>query len=320
MAYQFIHYETYGLHSRGGGATARGVVLEAEREPAYSKHVAKPKSPKLLYGVNPSELLAELEQNAATARDRSGKRKLPKDAKILLAGVASMPLKTSDLMAAFSSYLKSGKTDKPPALKLYDQWKRLNLDFLREQYGEALRSVVLHYDEEYVHLHYYAANKPKNGTLNLDGLDFASDAERALGMDRKTRNKSGAERKAVRANALRGFQEAYFRGVAKALGWLRLGPQKTRLSRQQYLREKEFEKEREEARQKADSLLINIDSLTSSLATSRQMYNEAKNEISKELGELAQAVRSLRIASTPQKLQEAEQKVDKLTKRLKPRI
>jgi hypothetical protein len=139
-------------------------------------------------------------------------------------------------------------------------------------------------------------------------------------MDRKTRNKSGAERKAVRANALRGFQEAYFRGVAKALGWLRLGPQKTRLSRQQYLREKEFEKEREEAREKADSLLINIDSLTSSLATSRQMYNEAKNEISKELGELAQAVRSLRIASTPQKLQEAEQKVEKLSRRLKPKI
>lgn len=207
-----------------------------------------------------------------------------------------------------------------PALKLYDQWQKLTLEFLREQYGESLRSVVLHYDEEYVHLHYYAANKPMNGTLNLDGLDFASDAERALGMDRKTRNKSGAERKAVRANALRGFQEAYFRGVAKALGWLRLGPQKTRLTRQQYLREKEIEREMQEAREKADSLLINIDSLTSSLATSRQMYNEAKNEISKELGELAQAVRSLRIQSTPSKLKDAEEQVAKISNRLKLKI
>ena len=135
MAQQFIHYETYGLASRNGKQTIWGVIAEAERVPTHSKHVAVVKPPKLIYGGNPSALVDELEQAAAQARDRTGKRKLPKDAKLLLAGVVSMPLKSAELLEAHRLYVQGGKQDKPAALRLYQRWQKKSVDFLVAQYG-----------------------------------------------------------------------------------------------------------------------------------------------------------------------------------------
>ncbi|MBX3654674.1 MAG: hypothetical protein KF686_10865 [Ramlibacter sp.] len=324
MAHQFIHYESYGLQSRNKKSTASGVVAEAERVPTHSKHVATPKRPKLVFGCNPSEVLAEVTQSAALAKDRSGKRKLPKDAKVLLAGVVSMPLKTEALLEAHKAFVLGGKKVKNADLRLYDKWLSLTVSFLKGQYGAGLRSVVLHYDEEYVHLHYFAANRLTDGTLNLDGLDVAGDAERALGHDRKARNESGAARKKARGTALRDLQDAFFKAVGQPLGWLRLGPKNPRMTREQYSREKRSAQALKEANDRAEALEAEVANLSGRLAASRQMYAEAVEKTRPQIQALTRSVQALRLAPDLEELKRVEAETARLaatpTPKPKPKL
>ena len=279
MAYQFAHYETYAMHSRTNRSTARGVIAEAERVPTHSKHVAKPKAPKLLHGCMPSELLREIEQDAAIAKDRTGKKKLPKDAQILLAGVVSMPLESQELLDAHAIYVRGGKKERPEALRQYQKWRKLTLTWLKQTYGDALRSVVLHYDEKQVHLHYYCANRLTGGTLNLDGLDVAGDAERSLGLGRKARNAGGAARKKVRAEALTAFQESFNQAVGFAMGWARLGPQKRRMSRADW-------KQEQLVAEKLAGALEKAAEAEERLKASREINNDLRQWSASKLAEL----------------------------------
>jgi hypothetical protein len=320
MAHQFIHYESYGLVSRGGKNTARGVVMEAERMPTHSKHVEKPKHPKLIFGANPSQLLNELEQAAQKASDRTGKRKLPKDAKILLAGVVSMPLKSADFLQAYEEYKKSGMKDSPVSLKNFGKWQNLTLKFLQNHYGDGLRSVVIHYDEEYMHMHYYAANKLTGGTLNLDGLDDAADAERALGLDRASRNKQGAARKTVRAKALRLFQDSYYEAVGKVLGWSRLGPKNPRMTKQQYAQQKAGAKALMEEKLRTNEAFKLLAVSNGKLETSRAMYQQAVEEIAPDLAQLSREVQRLKHKPNPSQVEAVEAKLTALAKRIKLKL
>lgn len=312
MAYQFIHYETYGIHTRTNRSTASGVIAEAERMPTHSKHVEKPKAPKLLYGCRPSALLQELQGLASIAKDRTGKRKLPRDAQILLAGVASMPLETADLLAAHKLFIQGGKKTKPEALRQYDKWLKLTMAWLTKTYGESLRSVVLHYDEEHVHLHYYCANQLVNGTLNLDGLDVAGDAERALGNGRKARNASGAARKKERAKALTAFQDDYSQAVGIPMGWARVGPQKRRM------KHKEWEQEQEQSKQLAEAL-ERAQALEDRLAASREINSDLKRWATAHLATLeatANELVSKGEAAKPREVQALLTQVTELRRRL----
>jgi hypothetical protein len=319
MAHQFFHVETYGLHARHKLANAAGVIAEVERKPTHSLHVKAPRPVKLLLGCNPSDLLAELQLAASQAKDRAGKRKLPKDAQILLAGIVSMPMKTSQLLAAHEAFVAGGKKDKPEALRTYDRWQRLTLEFLRTQYGDGLRSVALHYDENYPHVHFFAANKLTNGTLNLDGLDVAADAERTLGLDRKTRNAAGAARRKVRAQALVKLQDKYYEAVSKPMGWLRSGPKLGRMTRQQYLRQKEAAKEVGVLSERLETASAEVASLQGRLKSSRRMYVEVVERVTPQLAELSNELRSLHSQPDQEKLVKAESSLRKLSDDLKPR-
>lgn len=310
--YQFVHYETYGLATRTKRSTARGVIAEAERVPTHSKHVAQPKAPKLLHGCMPAVLLAEIEAAATTAKDRSGKKKLPKDAQILLAGVVSMPLTAADLLEAHTAYVKSGKKDKPEALRQYDKWRKLTLAWLKDTYGSALRSVVLHYDEPHVHLHYYCARQVTNGTLNLDGLDVAGDAERKLGQGRKARNANGGARKKVRAQALSAFQDAYSVAVGLPMGWARLGPQKRRLTRAEW-------KVDEDNRRKLADALEKAQMLEARLVASREINNDLKKWSGSQVAALEASLQALQSSgedATPHQIDALKLRVTSLRRRL----
>jgi hypothetical protein len=306
MAYQFIHYNTYGLEARskkaangktqkGDKATASGVIDEAMRTPSHSEHVKNPKPPKILFGMDPRQMLLELKADAAIAKDRTGKRKLPKGAQILVAGVASMPLKTVELLADFESYKKTGV--KGECLTAYDKWKKLLLPYLNETYGDSLQSVILHFDEAQIHAHFYCRNELKNGTLNLDNLDIATDAERALNLPRESRGKGKAsERFTARIEALKKYQDDYFEAVGKRMGWSRKGPKVRRLTHQEYTAEKKKNAE-------LASALDAVEKMKPKLDYSRQ-YNK---ELSDRLLMLQSQFAAL------QAMPEGEEKQNKLT-------
>ena len=231
-----------------------------------------------------------------------------------------MPLRSADLVEAHRCYASDAKKVKPEALRQYVRWQRLTLAFLREEYGDSLRSAVLHYDEEFVHMHFYAANQLVGGTLNLDGLDVAADAERSLQMDRATRNKSGAERKSIRSRALKHFQDRYFDLVAGPLGWSRLGPKNPRMTRQQYGREKKAGKQLAAITDDAGKLVKEVERLEASLLAARKMYHEAVEGILPALRKLDSEVQFLKYQPDASRLAEVSQEARKLVNRLTPKV
>lgn len=258
MGYQFIRVETFARVPRKSKdkcrRSASDVVAEAMRVENYCKHVDNPRPPLIILGCKPSEMWEGLKALADQAKDRSNKKKLAKDAQILLAGVVSAPIESEALMADLRAHSASkdsnGKGDKSLITENMKSWyvfKKKTLGFLQEKYGDSLKSVVCHFDETYLHFHFYCHNDLKNGTLNLDGLHDGYDAERGLEFNRKQRNEGGKQRKAAHANALRGFQDNYYAKVGQFCGFGRVGPRKRRLKHDEWVTEKINNKSHAEA-------------------------------------------------------------------------
>ena len=113
--------------------------------------------------------------------------------RVLLAGVASFP---------------RAEAEKDP--ELYARWESLTVAYLQGKYGDNLRAVVMHNDEEHPHLHFYVYSDTEvNAKMLHDGHKNAS---------RKGSYKAGVQ----------AFQNEYFEKVASRCGMARTGPKRRR--------------------------------------------------------------------------------------------
>ena len=143
MGFQFLHIEAYARHgSKQHGQprkwSAREIAAEAMREPDACPHVAQPLPPQVLHGCTPAEAAKLAHDWADSSQDAKG-RKLRADGLALAAGVVSLPAEQ--------------RQDWP-------RFREATVAWLRQQYGERLRSVVEHTDEAHPHLHFYAVPLP----------------------------------------------------------------------------------------------------------------------------------------------------------------
>lgn len=212
MTSQWLHIETFS--KSGKQNTIRGVIGEALRETNYTNHIKNPKPPTMVLG-SLETIEADIDSRYATGKDALG-RKVRKDAHLLLAGTASYPVPLSS---------KAWKDD-PFEVERFNRWKALTLDFLKKEYGTALRAVLLHEDEGFPHFHFYAVPEGNSMTAIHRG-----NAAKAAEKD-KTKQLS-----AYKA-ALVALQDDYFKEVGSHCGFSRLGPGRRRLSRQEWLEEK----------------------------------------------------------------------------------
>ena len=153
MAYQFFHIEAYSLQAksyereitikkRSQGRrektkktetrSIKEIMEEQARIDEACPHVDEPRRPGLLYGVPPMEVLLLAEEWADQAKDARG-YKVKKDGNVALVGVASLPREMEDDFPEFAE---------------------VTLKFLKEKYGDRLKSVVVHDDEPHPHLHF----------------------------------------------------------------------------------------------------------------------------------------------------------------------
>lgn len=211
MGYQFAHIQGYartGSQQRKGDRMQprkwgiRDIVAEAEREPDACPHVAAPMPPILLHGAMPSQAEAAAHAWAATAKDAKG-RKLRTDGLCLLSGVISLPDERAE--------------DWP-------QFRAATVQWLRDQYGERLQSVVEHTDEEHPHLHFYAV--PLEGE-RFEVLHVGRQAAAVAAAEGK---KKGAQNAAYK-KAMQGWQDDFQEKVAASFGLARTGPGRERLTR-----------------------------------------------------------------------------------------
>lgn len=227
--FQFVHLEVFGRKSDAKGRSVDWVLSEAAREPAACPHVANPEPPEIVHGVSLAEvrrLHDDACSSAKTTLANGRTRAISRDQKTLLTIVASHPA-TMDSVRA-----------NPTVAADVGAWEERTVQWLRDQYGEGLLSVVRHVDESYAHLHAYVL--PSD--LKAAGLHPGTAAKRAItssgpaeGEDSKSLNRRGDA--AYRA-AMREWQDSYHRQVSIACGLARLGPRRRRLTREAWQAEK----------------------------------------------------------------------------------
>src|SRR4051812_10343733 len=121
---QFIHLSSYG-ETPGRGqpphATVRGVIAEAMRSAGNAPHIAFPREPVRLFGI---DLLAIADQACdllSMAKDSAGRR-LRKSCIGLIAGVVTYPIPKCDMGGFVNDY------------DVYSLWEQYTLDFLKKEH------------------------------------------------------------------------------------------------------------------------------------------------------------------------------------------
>lgn len=231
MGYQFIHLEGYARKADAKGRDTNFIFGEASRRPEASVHVASPAPPIIVHGLSIEEV-QELHDSAvasATVAVKGGKtRRLRSDQKTLHTVVASHPYTMDEIRAD------------PDKRREAEAWEKRTVEWLRHQYGDDLQSVIRHEDESHYHIHAYvvAISDPE---LKAQKHHPGATAKRSV-MDAGPTE--GEDQKALlkRANAaytatMRAWQDSYHEAVAVPSGLTRLGPQRRRLSRDEWQRE-----------------------------------------------------------------------------------
>ena len=215
MGYQFLHLESYARHgSKQHGQprkwSAREIAAEAMREPDACPHVEQPQPPQVLHGCTPAEAAKLAHDWADSSQDAKG-RKLRADGLALAAGVVSLPSEQA---------------------KDWPRFREATVAWLREQYGERLRSVVEHTDEKHPHLHFYAVPLPG------ERFEVLHPGRQAAAKKAQQGAKKGAQNAAYKA-AMVGWQDDFQNAVAAHFALTRRGPGKRRLTRGAWKAEQE---------------------------------------------------------------------------------
>ena len=202
MGFQFLHIEAYARHgSKQHGQprkwSAREIAAEAMREPDACPHVEQPQPPQVLHGCTPAEAAKLAHDWADGSKDAKG-RKLRADGLALAAGVVSLPAEQ--------------RQDWP-------RFREATVAWLREQYGERLRSVVEHTDEAHPHLHFYAVPLPG------ERFEVLHPGRQAAAKKAQQGAKKGAQNAAYKA-AMVGWQDDFQNAVAAHFALTRRGPGK----------------------------------------------------------------------------------------------
>lgn len=205
--YQYIHAEVYARRASTNPKNKTeycidDIIGEALRDDGHCPQVAVPEAPRYLLGSEASTraILERVKENAAKYRDKMG-RKMRADAPVLLAGVASFPRDIEQ---------------KDP--ELYKKWESLTVEFLKKEYGDNLRSIVMHNDEAKPHLHFYVYSDTQ---VNAKELHY------------------GHKKRAGYIDGAKAFQDSYFEKVAIHCGMARIGPKKQRLTRAEWKAQQE---------------------------------------------------------------------------------
>lgn len=276
MGYQFIHIEMYSRTGRQG----RGVdwvLNEAARISDSCLHVVSPTAPQVAFGDDVETVRAKhaIAATTATTTTRTGHtRAIRRDQNTLLTVVASHPALLSDTQ--------------PETLQAVLEWETLTIAWLRQQFGDAVVSVVRHTDETHPHIHAFIL--PTDTEMRASALHPGAKAKADIlsnalpGEDRKLANKRGdlAYRKAMRS-----WQDSFWQAVGKPCGLARLGPGRRRLSRAEWRAEQTVQASANVAHKEAGAIDAQI---KGRLQVADEAQKAAQRELSKVIADTSHTV------------------------------
>lgn len=276
MSFQFVHLETYSRKGDTSGRSTGFVFAEARRDHGASVHVAHPAPPITIHGMDIDALERRHDAAADAARTvpKGGKpRKIRVDQHTLLTVVTSHPFAVKEVMA---DEVKRREVE---------NWERLTVDWLKQQYGDALASVVRHEDESHWHLHIYVL--PSSSDLKASALHPGQTAKSeimaagpALGEDSKALNRRGD---AAYRKAMRDWQNSYFEAVAVKCGLTRIGPARRRLTRAEWQAEKTQAKALRETLDRAEAVRQRVESFVHNTKNSAESFISRTKEAAEKI-------------------------------------
>ncbi|MBY5484666.1 hypothetical protein HFO87_09295 [Rhizobium leguminosarum] len=231
MGYQFIHLDSYSRKADAKGRSTDFIFSEASRKPEASVHVANPLPPVVVFGIG-VEAMQEMHDDAAATATIAVKgghiRKVAKDKKTLHTVIASHPFSMNEIRAD------------PVKRAEAEEWEKRTIAWLQLQYGQDLKSVIRHEDEEYFHVHAYVVplGEPGMSALRYHPGTTAKREVMAAGPADGEDTKALSKRAdAAYKRSMRAWQDGYHEAVAAPCGLTRLGPQRRRLTREEWQRE-----------------------------------------------------------------------------------
>ncbi len=231
MGCQFIHLESFARKPDLKGRGTDFIFGEANRKTECSVHVQNPLPPVVVYGVD-IPVLQEIHDTAAanaTIEVKGGHiRKLAKDKKTLHTIVASHPYSMDEI------------NDDPAKRQEAEAWEKRTVAWLQQQYGGDLKSVIRHEDEGYYHLHAFVipTSDPALSALKYHpGVAAKREIMAAGTVDGEDKKALSKRADAAYKAAMRQWQDSYHDAVAIPCGLTRLGPQRRRLTRDEWQRE-----------------------------------------------------------------------------------
>lgn len=120
----------------------------------------------------------------------------------------------------------------------FDQWMEKVLKHFKKKHGSQIKAVVAHFDESHPHLHIYVV--PDDFEMSRVCVhDAAVKKVEDECKDRTdlTKKQVSNMKLAAGSQALRNWQDDYYRDVSYMSGHARLGPKRRRLTRQQWVDE-----------------------------------------------------------------------------------
>ncbi len=126
--------------------TVEGVCGEGMHMEGFDQHLTKPVDVDLVFGMHPMDLYTDIKARFKEIK-KSGVR-IKADQSVMCSGIVSYPATEVD--------------------DNFFMWLDDSMNFLKEKYGDKLKSIVVHYDESHLHAHYFLADMK---TLSVNELD-----------------------------------------------------------------------------------------------------------------------------------------------------
>lgn len=228
---QFVHIEVYAKTPRKIKQTKidvenriqrknhsiNDIVAECERRKGYCDHIENIQEPILVAGVWPSEVEKDINNKIKLCSEMQITGKYREDTPVLLAGVMSYPISNK----SFEDQGKIAIDD-----DVFSNWINESVIFLEKRFDKKLKSIVLHLDEEYPHIHFYCNEEiTKENKLSLKKIHPGYLLQEELGRRNQETKLEGLKR----------FSNDYYESVSINFGHERTLGKRERLSRKEYL-------------------------------------------------------------------------------------
>ena len=157
----------------------------------------------LVTGTDPGALLTWVERQHV--RQTVNGRHLRSDAWVALVGVSSWPILAEQVRSSMAEANR------------FKDWQRREVAWLRKTFGNCMRSVVLHTDEQFLHHHWIVVGEHLSETVDLHPGHRIKRLAKAAGADTTTANRHYC-------SAMAAMQDSYAEDVGGPLGLQRISP------------------------------------------------------------------------------------------------